>query len=448
MFSKGGRHDPQVLLLAFILLAPLPGSGQVATVRPDLAFKGRFLVAASDTDMLPSAYMDNLLGPYAGPDELSVIQLGEGLGHFTKATVPVSNSVIGPPSSIALTPDNRYGVVIETRGQRTDRRPEATLSQLPPGKKITVVDLVDPGRPKVVQSVDGFDDPQSVSINADGTLVCIVFKQVGTIRHPLLALYRLTHGRLSRPMIPDIPGPNSGDALISAEFHPTKNVLGLLYTQHARLALVQVETERDQVSLRLWGAPVDLDVGPFLVRFTPDGRYALVNTMLPGSVRGTVTSVQLAQTTDATGIPYHAMVSRAEAGILPEGLAISPDEHWVVTTNLERSTPALNDPEQGFFASVTLLRFEATTGIISRIGDFPFDGRLPEAAVFDDSSRYLAVACFAHYDPAEPGGAIDFWRLAGDADDPRRAELVKLDFSVPVARGPQSMVIARTKKVP
>ena len=77
------------------------------------------------------------------------------------------------------------------------------------------------------------------------------------------------------------------------------------------------------------------------------------------------------------------------------------------------------------------------------MGDFPFDGLLPEAAVFDNTSRFLAVACFAHFDPAKPGGSIDFWRLAGDYADPRRVVLVKTDFSVTVARGPQSMVIAR-----
>ena len=63
--------------------------------------------------------------------------------------------------------------------------------------------------------------------------------------------------------------------------------------------------------------------------------------------------------------------------------------------------------------------------------------------MFDNTSRFLAVMCFSHYDGAQPEGSVDFWRLSGDYADPRRAELVKLRFSVPVARGPQSMVIAR-----
>ena len=441
------RYSRVVLasVCAAMLTIPKVGVAQIQAIRPDLQFKGRFLVVASDTDMVPSAYTDHLLGSYVGPDELSVLQLNQPAGKMTLASVSVPNSVIGPPSSIALTPDCRYAVVVETRGQRTNQQATATLSELPTGKKITLVELMDPGHPKVIQTLDGYDDPLSVSINATGTLAAVVFKQVGPVKHPLLALYPLKDGRLSAPVIPEIPGPSGGDALVSAEFHPKHNVLGLLYTQHPRLSLVRVNVHDGEISLLPWGAPIDLDVGPFLVRFTSSGRFALVNAMLPGAVRGTVTSIQLEQSMSPDGLPSHGMISRAEAGILPEGFAISPDEHWVATTNLEHSPPALTDPNQGLFASVTLLRFDGKTGFLERVGEFPFDGRLPEAVVFDDTSHFLAVACFAHYDPSQPGGAIDFWRIVGDPEDSRRAALVKLDFSIPVARGIQSMVIARSK---
>lgn len=426
------------------LLLPISaGVAQTQIKRSDLNFKGRFLLAASDTDMLPSGYIDQRLGSMAGKDQLSVIQLDQPAGTMTTSALEVSNSVIGPPSSIALTPDAHYAVVIETRGQRPPNRSDALLSDLPTGKKITVVDLTDLLHPKVIQTFDGFDDPSSVSINAGGTLAAVVYKQAGKEKHPLLAFYRIEHGKLSEPIVPDIPGPDGGDALVSAEFHPQKNILGLVYAQHPRLALVQVKAGGRQVVLTSWGDPVNLDIGPFLVRFTADGRFALVNAMLLGTdIRGSVSSIRLGQSTTSDEVPRHIMVSRVEAGFQPEGLALSPDEHWVAATNLERSTYALDDPKQGFFASVSLLRFDAQNGFLSRVGEFPFDGRLPEAVVFDNTSRFLAVACFAHYD-GRPGGAIDFWRIAGDADDPTRAELVKLDFSLPVARGPQSMVIGR-----
>ncbi len=327
---------------------------------------------------------------------------------------------------------------------RPEKQPDAKFTDLPTGRIITVVDLAAPDHPRVVQKTNLFDEPLSVTINADGTLVAVVFKKTPGRTQPLLAFYHFQEGKLSAPMVAEIPNADGSDALVSAEFHPRENILGLVYGEHPRLSLVRVEATDQAVTLSAWGKPVDLDIGPFLVRFTPDGRFALVNAMLLDTeVRGTVSSIRLGQPPPDGGPPHHVLISRVDAGVFPEGLAISPDEHWVATTNLERSTPPLDDQAQGFFASVSLLRLDPRTGTLERVGDFPFDGRLPEAAVFDNTSRFLAVTCFSRFDPAQTGGTIDFWRLSGDLVDPRRVELVKLDFSVPVARGPQSMVIAR-----
>ena len=430
-------------LTAGALSLCIPAAAQDRPAAAPFDFQGRFLVVASDTDMLPSAYIDGKLGPPAGPDQLSVIRLGRA-AVMKPATAEVTNSVIGPPSSIALTPDGRYAIVIETQGPRAIGQPNAKISDLPPGRTITVVDLSDPDHPKVAHKASTFENPLSVSVNADGTLFAVVFKKTPKRTQPLLALYRLEQGKLSAPSLPNIPGPEAGDALVSAEFCPKRNVLGLVYSEHPRLLLVQVDAAAHPPSLSSWGDPVNLDIGPFLVRFTPDGRFALVNAMLLGTdIRGTVSSIQIAQSTAPDGTPHHVLVSRVDTGVQPEGLAISPDEHWIATTNLERSAEPLTDPKQGFFSSVSLLRFDPKSGSLDRVGEFPFDGLLPESAVFDNTSRFLAVTCFAHFDRSRPDGAVDFWRLSGDYADPKRVELVKSDFSITVARGPQSMVIAR-----
>ena len=80
----------------FLAALPLHAQGPVASV-PNFDLCGRFLVVASDTDMLPSAYIDGKLGPEAGADTLSVIRLDRPSAEMKAATVPVTNSVIGPP---------------------------------------------------------------------------------------------------------------------------------------------------------------------------------------------------------------------------------------------------------------------------------------------------------------------------------------------------------------
>ena len=126
-----------------------------------------------------------------------------------------------------------------------------------------------------------------------------------------------------------------------------------------------------------------------------------------------------------------------------KGLAVSPDGRWVATTNLERSYLPYDDKRITWFSSITLARLDPATGYLTKIGDFNYDGILPEAAVFDNSSQYLAVATYDHFDDRKEGGSIDFWRLQADPLEPANVQLIKTEHSVPVTRGPHSMAIAR-----
>ena len=156
-----------------------------------------------------------------------------------------------------------------------------------------------------------------------------------------------------------------------------------------------------------------------------------------------MTSIRLGESKTTTEEPVHTIASRVETGQQPEGLAVSPDGRWVATANLETSYLPQSDPGQGFFGSVSLLRMDTKTGVLSRVGDFPFDGVLPEPIVFDNSSHFLAVGNFSQYDDPKAGGALEFFRISENNPQPGRVELVHLKDSVPLSRGPESMAIVR-----
>ena len=107
--------------------------------------------------MLPSAYADSKLGPVAGSDALTVIRLDQSLSHLHAASVPVTNSVTGPPAAVAVTPDGRFAVVEETEVQRPANKPDVIMTDLAPGRKLTVVDLSNPDKPRVVQQIDSHE---------------------------------------------------------------------------------------------------------------------------------------------------------------------------------------------------------------------------------------------------------------------------------------------------
>lgn len=434
-----------VCLATSILVAAAQGQLEL----PGFAFQGRALVAVSDTDMLSSAYTDSNLGPDVGPDTLSVIRLDRPPTAMHAATVEASNSVVGPPAAVAITPDGRYAIVIETRGSRPEKKADATTSDLAKGGSITVFDLSDLDRPHLVQRVQGSEDPSSVSVSADGTLVAIAygpntFSTSPDAKPSPLVIYRFGNGRLSEPVMPNVPVATPGDTLVLAQFSPRENILALVYGRQPTLVFVRVAQTDAGVALTAYGEPVEIDRSPFQVQFTPNGRHLLVNAFPSGAgVLGTVASVRIAQSASPDGTPLHSIVSRVTTGLGPEGLSVSPNGRWVVTTNLENSFFAPSDSRQTFYSSLTLIRLDPATGTLERVNDYPFDGVLPEAAVFDNSSRFLAVVNHGRFDNPRAGGSVDFWRLAGDPVDPRRVNLVKTNYSVAVARGPHSIVIAR-----
>ena len=445
--SKCRRLFPFVLISSHFAF-PRFADAQLADPWARFAFKGKLLVIASDTDMLPSAYVDGRLGPAVGPDTLTVVDLGGSTSSPSKlrtAAVPVSNSVTGPPAAVAVTPDGHYAVVAETQGRRNSRDPDATMKDLGPGKKLTVVDLRNPARPVVVQEVATYERPVSVAFNETGTSLVVAYAAPSHSSVPIM-LFPFADGKLGHGFEPKVPGYTQSDSLTDAEFVPghkdAADVIGLTYEtpQHPRLAFYTVHG----AELAPWGNAVNVDPSPFLVKFTSDGRFALVNSMHNfADGRGTVTSIRLTDSENPSGEPVHAVVSRAETGMLPEGLAVSPNGRWVATANLESSYLPLHDPGQHFFGSVSLLRMDSVTGHLDRVGDFPFDGMLPEPIVFDDSSRFLAVGNFSQFDDPTAGGALEFFRIEENNPQPGRVELVKLRDSLPLPRGPESMAIVR-----
>ena len=410
--------------------------GQSLPLGTGFDFKGRYIVAVSDADMVASAYKDGQLGPVEGHDALSVIRLDKPLQDLKAVQLGVSNSVTGPPSSVAVSPDGRYAVVIETLGPRPAGQVAPLLKNLPAGKAITVIDLANPDQPKQVQCIDGPNDPQSVEFNADGSLLAIACRPIVDDQSPLV-IYRFIGGKLTNHVEPVIPGWGAGDQLQGAVFHPKQDALVLLNASKATLFFVKITPGSEPIRVSAWGKPVLVEQEPCKAQFTPDGRFLIVNTL--SALRGSVWSVRLAIDSTVT----HEIVSRGLAGVYSEGLTISPNGQWVVTANLEQSFYPLDSPKQGFFSSLSLLHLDPELGLLERVGDFPFSGILAESVVFDNSSRFLAVSTFDHYNKQKPSGSIDIWRLTGDYFDPKRRELVKTSYSVPVTRGVHSMVIVR-----
>lgn len=415
----------------------------------EMNFEGRYIIAASDADMVASAYVDGDLGPREGSDRLSVIELGGDPRDWRAASIEVSNSVAGPPAVIDVTADGRYAVVIETWTPRPEGDGPHRFSDLGQGSKISVVDLTEPSAPAVTQTVETPERPDAVRISPSGDLVAVTFHPRGGGAETPLAIYRFEGGQLGEVVTPPIPEWNAADdRLIDIDWHPTEPVLAMINETGANLRFARVS---DDLSVEVLGNIVDVERAPFRVEFTPDGRHVVVNGLYWGpdiagrwieAPRGSVLTVRMNAHADGDKV-RHALVSRVATGVSPEGLAVSPNGRWVATMNLERSYLPYDDDRITWFSSITLAALDQETGSLRHVGDFNYDGILPEAAVFDNSGSYLAVVNFDHFNDRRAGGSVDFWRIDSDPLAPDNVQLVRTEHSVPVARGAHSVVIAR-----
>lgn len=437
------------VLLALATLCT-EGTGQSRT--QSLDFKGQYLVSISDADMLSSAYVDGKLGPREGKDALSIIPLN--VTDPTKLTayeVEASNSVAGPPAAVAITSDGRYAFVIETFTPRPGNGPalDHTFADLEIGNKLLVFDLRDPKNARRVQTLEIGKRPDAISINATNDRIAICFNPEGGVGvETPLALASFTQGKVGELVYPKIPNWNTGDRLINAEWHPTEPVLALANPTREEIAFVRVDGDE----LEPWGNPVGIEKEPYMIKFSPNGQYLVSNALYWGpdvagqwveAPRGSILSIKLNAGTTAEGTPRHALVSRALTGVSPEGMNISPDGKYIVTTNLERSYLPYHDERITWFSSVSLFSFDQQSGEIIKHGDFAYDGILPEAAVFDNTSQFVAVVTYDHFNDRKKGGTVDFWRITMDPFEQNRKIMVKTEHSVPVTRGAHSMVIAR-----
>jgi hypothetical protein len=402
------------------------------------AFEGRAIVSISDGDMAATAYVDGRLGAARSTDALTVTFLDPERLATRSVSVPVSNSVAGPPTAIALSPDRRFAFVTESFAPRGEGA--ETFSDLEPGSKLALVDLSDLRQPRRVQELEVGRRPEGLSVHPDGDLVAVALHPVDGRQ---LALVPFVEGRLGTPQYLPVAGVEASERISHVEWHPSGRFLALTLVDRGIVMFMALERGPEGLALTPWGNRVLASKYPFKGRFTPDGRHFLTANLWWGSdvpgfwteaVSGDVTSIRFADAADDGGAVRHFLVGKANVGKDPEGIAISPDGSLVASVNLETSYAPVGDSRRTPYSSVSLMRLDPSSGRLTHLDTVRYDGVLPEAATFDRSGRSLAVVTYAGIERRDgDGGFLDFFRVTSDD------RLVKLRSSADLPAGPHSM---------
>ncbi|MEB3339137.1 MAG: hypothetical protein VKJ46_16830 [Leptolyngbyaceae bacterium] len=445
-----------VALVVFGLLQLIEpvGIAPIAQGNESLQFSGRALLVASDADMVATAYADAKLDRVAGiEDTLTAITLPLDPERPTVSSIQVSNSVMSWPQIIAVSPNGNYAYVAEVRSRPADGIQELnTIDEMPIGESITVVDIENLRQPKIVQTVAVGKNPKHLSISPNGELLAINLEEEGK---ELVIAQIQPDGTLGRmegfAIAQDFPDSNVPEAAV---WHPSGNFLAITTTNNDRVGelissvgFYQLVQSEQTIQIQPYDRP--LMVGNHLshARFTADGRFLLVPDLkwrmygvrelnFLANPKGEMIAIRF-----EPGLKSPPQIaSRTEVGLSPEGFALNPDNTLIATVNMRRTYFSPNFPPAWRgkpHSSLSLVRFDPTTGQLTTIGEYGFEGLLPEQATFDTTGKSLAVVVYNYREQSPRTGAVEFWHVI-PGNSPR---LERTGFKLDIVRGAHDIVL-------
>jgi len=239
-------------------------------------------------------------------DTVTVFALKGSKPHVL-ATVSAPSSVIGPPCSVAVSPDGRYAIVTAAKKVAADP------TQIAPDDRVTVIALK--GRPHVVQSIQAGAGASGVAFSPDGRHVLIANRAAGTV-----SLFRFAGGKLTLVDTLDLGNANAAPA--SALFLGDGKRALLTRDGDNQVSLLIIDNDK----LSLDPKPVLATPRPYEITSGRDRRYAVV-----GGVDGVGTKVDTISLIDLGG-PRPKAIDTEVAGVTIEGVRMSADGRYVAVT--------------------------------------------------------------------------------------------------------------------
>jgi DNA-binding beta-propeller fold protein YncE len=307
-----------------------------------------------------------------GKDTLSILDISKPDAPRIAATIPLMNSVQGPPTNLAITPAGDIALVANS----VEPVVQGWGHRLEPDNKVFLVDLK-ASPPAVVGTITVGKQPSGMAINPKGDLALVANRTDGTIS--VLSI------RGKDVLVLDtVPVGAAADSVSTVAITPDgKHALAVKAAAN-KVALLTIDGQKVTYDKR------DLPTGifPYNVAVTPDGKLALTaDNGNGGSSDGNVDTVSVI---DLEANPPR-VIDHVTVGDSPEGLAISPKGDLAVAVEARGS----NMPKSAFFyhpgGAVTALRIDGMR--VTNVGEVNVGG-LPEGAAFSPDGQYVYVGNF------------------------------------------------------
>jgi DNA-binding beta-propeller fold protein YncE len=341
--------------------------------------------------------------PNPVPDSLTLLDFASfppGVRHLTN----VPNTVLGPPSNVAFTPDRRHVAIANSIVPDPSR-----TNGWRPGRAIHLLDLA--ASPPTIATFEGQGlQPSGLCFNPSGHHLLAANRADGSV-----SLLRLDHGRLVPVQSLSIvdPAVEVADVAVS----PDDRFVVASLTKTNQLALLRKEGER----LSDTGRRISTYGKPYRVMFTPDGRFVLT----AGAGNGNGLDIDALTVVRRQGDDFLA-TGHVPLAAGPESFDISPDGQWGAAVLMNGSNTGSQSPNYRDHGLLVMFRRRGDQW--TREQTLP-TGAIPEGVVITPDGRHVVVQC-------HPDRELRIYRRSG-------ARLRELPSRIPVPGMPSGMGAAR-----
>jgi DNA-binding beta-propeller fold protein YncE len=312
-----------------------------------------------------------------GHDTLSIIDMSKPAELRIVATIPLDNTIVGPPVNLAITPARDIALVANTmKAEAKDNGFAMT-----PDNRLFVVDLK-ANPPAVVLTLTLGNAPSGLAISADGKMALVANREGGSVS--ALSI----NGKDVK--VTDTVAIGAPADLVSAVAIAPDGKRALAVKSGANKVAV-LNIDNGKITYDKDG---DLPANnyPYNVAVTPNGEIALVaNTGNKGSSDGNADTVSVI---DLTANPIR-VVDHITVGDSPEGLAISPKGNLAITVEARGSNRSKSTWYYHPGGAISLLQIDGKH--VTRVGEVTVGG-LPEGAVFSADGSHIYVGNFMDSD--------------------------------------------------
>jgi DNA-binding beta-propeller fold protein YncE len=337
----------------------------------NLAHAKPFMIVGLDEKIVWDDDGKPVLSP-DGKDQVLIVDLANPESPKIVASLPLKNSVVGPPVNVDIDPTGTVALVADS----IDNTKDGDALKQVPDNKIYVIDLK-ATPPKLAATIIGGKQPSGLSFSPDGRMALVANRADNSI-----SVLSVDGTEVKITDTVSMP-----DSVSHVVFTPDgKRALTTRFPAH-KLSVLDIAGGKVTYS------KIDLPTGqwPYNVVVSPNGKLALTSDN--GGAGSSDGSVDTTSVVDLEANPPR-IIDRVVVGDGPEGLAMSPKGDLAVAAILRGS-----NMRKAFFyqknGSLSILKIDGKK--VTKTQDIEVGG-LPEAVVFTPDGKYILAGNFLSQD--------------------------------------------------